>query len=189
MAQDLIRQGGKVAIQWVPGHQGIPGNEKADQAAKAAAGKAPRALDRSLSLAYTRWSCTEASQIQRQEWLREALAGRSPRAQQTYQARKGWSLDQVAAAAPKQLARRYYQLKVGHAAVATHLYRVGGQDSPKCRNCQALQETAGHLLVECRQWCRQRVTLYKALAKGRRTTTRTRRSSPRELPFQGPESN
>jgi hypothetical protein len=71
----------------------------------------------------------------------------------------------VAAAAPKQLARRYYQLKVGHTAVATHLYRVGTEDSPKCRNCQALQETADHLLVECRQWRRQRVALYKALAR------------------------
>jgi ribonuclease HI len=56
MAQDLIQQDGKVTIQWVPGPQGITGNEKAGQAAKAAAGKAPRALERSPSLAYTRRS-------------------------------------------------------------------------------------------------------------------------------------
>jgi hypothetical protein len=31
--------------------------------------------------------------MERQDWLKKAPAHRSPRAQQTYQARKGWSLD------------------------------------------------------------------------------------------------
>jgi ribonuclease HI len=80
IAQDLIQQDCKITIQWVLGRQGIPGNGKADQTAKAAAGKAPRALDRSLSPAYTRQSYTEASQVERQEWLRKALTRRLPRA-------------------------------------------------------------------------------------------------------------
>jgi hypothetical protein len=45
----------------VPGHQCILVNEKADQAAKEAAVKTSRALDRSLSLAYICRACTEAS--------------------------------------------------------------------------------------------------------------------------------
>jgi hypothetical protein len=85
IAQELIQQSGKVTIQWVPGHQGIPGNKKADQAAKVAADRAPRALDRSLILAYTIRSCTEASQVERQEWLKKTPAHRSPSAQQSYQ--------------------------------------------------------------------------------------------------------
>jgi hypothetical protein len=88
-AKELIQRGYKVTIQCVRGYQGIPGNEKVDQAAKAAAEKTPRTLDRSLSLAYTRRSCTEVGQIERQEWLRKIIARRLPKAQQTYQAQKG----------------------------------------------------------------------------------------------------
>lgn len=45
----------------VTGHQGILRNEKADQAAKIAAEKAPRGIDRSLSLVYLRRTLTEAT--------------------------------------------------------------------------------------------------------------------------------
>jgi hypothetical protein len=86
--------------------------------------------------------------MERQEWLRKALVHTPPRAQQTYQAQKGWSLDQVAAAALKQLARCSYQLKVGHATVAAYLCQIGAQGLSKYQTCQALQRTVGHLLVD-----------------------------------------
>ncbi|KAF5858058.1 hypothetical protein ETB97_004927 [Aspergillus alliaceus] len=72
-------------------------------------------------------TCTEASQAQRQQWLVQALEKRSYRAQQRYQPWKGWELDPVAGAAPKQLSRRYYLLKVGHAAIPAYLSRKGSE--------------------------------------------------------------
>jgi hypothetical protein len=122
-------------------------------------------MDKSLSLAYLHRACTEANQAQRQKWLAQALKKWSHRAQQRYQPQKGWKLDLVAGAAPKQLARRYYQLKIRYAAIPTYLSQIGVQDSSRCQSCQAPQGTTGHLLVECRQWCRQRQALYRALNK------------------------
>jgi hypothetical protein len=76
--------------------------------------------------------------------LPQAIASRSTavvsgayKAQQHYRPQKGWKLDPVAGAAPKQLARRYYQLKVGHAAIPSYLSQIGIQDSPRCQSCQA----------------------------------------------------
>jgi ribonuclease HI len=80
----LENQGGQITLQRVPGHQGILGNEKADQAAKAAAAKTPRAPDSRLSLVYVCRVYTKASQAQRQQWVVQALENRLSRAQQYY---------------------------------------------------------------------------------------------------------
>jgi hypothetical protein len=37
------------------------------------------------------------------------------------------------AATPKKVASRYYQLKVGHAAIGTYLRRIGAQETKACR--------------------------------------------------------
>ncbi|KAL2008088.1 hypothetical protein VTN00DRAFT_8070 [Thermoascus crustaceus] len=99
----------------------------------------------------------------RQNWLTRALARRPREAQRAYRAYQGWKQDPVAAAAPKKIVSRYYQLKTGHAAIGTYLKRIRAQESEACRGCQAPKESIHHLLFECRQWRRQRGTLYQAL--------------------------
>jgi hypothetical protein len=73
----------------------------------------------------------------------------------------------VIARAPKKVACRYYQLKTGHAAIGAFLQRIRARDDSSCQWCQAPRETVRHLLFECRQWCSQRRTLYRALARAR----------------------
>ena len=124
-AQNLQAQGREPTIQWVLGHQGIEGNEKADQAAKRAATKPARNQADGLSLAYTSRVITETQDQTRQAWLTRALARRSRRVQRTYRSGNGWKQDPVVAKAPKRVACRFYQLKTGHAAVGAHLQRIG----------------------------------------------------------------
>jgi hypothetical protein len=74
-------------------------------------------------------------------------------------------LDPALTVAPKRIASRYYQLKIGHAAIGAYLQKVQAQESGACRGCQAPSETVYHLLFECREWRRQRGALYRALVK------------------------
>jgi len=166
-AQALRDRGLGVTIQWVPGHEGIEGNERADQAAKRAAAKPRRGGQGELSLAYINRVRTEITGSRRQQWLTKRLSQRSAAAQRTYRAQPGWKMDPVAAAAPKGVVSRYYQLKVGHAAIGTYLRKIGKRDSEACQWCQAPSETVHHLLFECREWRRQREKLYKALKEAK----------------------
>jgi hypothetical protein len=151
----------------VPGHNGIEGNKRADQAAKQAALKPPQEGQGKLSLAYIHRTKTEVAKTQKQQWLTRALGRRSLRAQRAYRAQPGWKLDPALAAAPKGIASRYYQLKIGHAAIGAYLHKVQAQDSGACCGCQAPSETVYHLLFECREWRRQRGALYRALVKAK----------------------
>jgi ribonuclease HI len=162
-SQALEAQGRPVTIQWVPGHQGIEGNERADQAAKQAASKPSRQGQGELSIAHANRARTEVIRARRQQWLTKALGCRSLGAQRAYRAQLGWKLDPVVAAAPKKVASRYYQLKTGHAAIGAYLRKVQARESEVCQGCQAPSETVHHLLFECREWRKQRRALYKAL--------------------------
>jgi hypothetical protein len=160
-ARALMDRGQEVTVQWVPGHNGAEGNEIADQAAKAAAGKAPGGLADRLTLAYLRRERITRVTQAREAWLRRALE--PPRG--IYRPQKGWRLDPALARAPKATAARFFQLKTGHAAIGPYLYRIQARDSQACPGCGAPRETLAHLLFECREWVRQRKAFMKALLR------------------------
>ncbi|KAI9037195.1 ribonuclease H family protein [Aspergillus affinis] len=164
-AQELQAQGREPTIQWVPGHAGVEGIERADQAAKLATSRPPGAGPREISLAFARRARTEDIQAQRQEWLTKELNRRSQQARRSYRPHRTWKINPSAEVAFKHLSSRFFQLKSEHAAVGVYLYRIKAQDNMRCQGCGALKETVHYLLFECRQWRHQRDKLYKDLEK------------------------
>ena len=164
-ARALQERGREASIQWVPGHVGIEGNERADEAAKLAASRAARQPEENtgLSLAFVNRSCTENTRDRKQAWLSQALAKRARNKQRAYRPDRSWKMDPVASQAKKPLATRYFQLKSGHAAIGAYLYRIHARASPGCEKGDAPAETVHHALFECRAWKRQREQLYRAL--------------------------
>ncbi|ODM16943.1 hypothetical protein SI65_07341 [Aspergillus cristatus] len=77
IAERIQAEGRQPTVQWVPGHAGVEGNERADQAAKQAAHKPPGRGPKQISLAFARRARTEAITAQKQRWLSKELGQRS----------------------------------------------------------------------------------------------------------------
>ncbi len=60
---------------------------------------------------------------------------------------------------------RFYQLKIGHGAVATFLARIGAMETPECWRCGAQEQTGIHLYTECQRWRRERRKLSRELGQ------------------------
>jgi len=148
MAKRLHAQGRQPTIQWVLGHAGVEGNEKADQVAKQAAGKPPGRGPNDIPLSFACRARTEAITAQRQRWLTEEHGQRSQKGQRMYRPQRNWRLNSTAAVAPKHLASRYFQLKSGHAAIGTHPPQVQDQEDAICKGCGTIH----HSLFKCRKW-------------------------------------
>jgi hypothetical protein len=70
--------------------------------------------------------------------------------------------------APRRLATRYYQLKIGHAVIVIHLKRINTINDNRCWWCNTNErQTVRHLLFkECRKWRSEREGLKKKIKPG-----------------------
>jgi len=105
-----------------------------------------------------------------------------------YRTLRGWGLNRVATRAPKRLASRYYQLKMGHASIGTYLYRINTRDSPECRACGDIRETVQHILFECRGRRGPRRALYKGLEEAKVPLPTAAEEAPEARLFSEPKA-
>lgn len=95
------------------------------------------------------------------KWLQETLGDRQGNILPTTN-----KPDENAMKAPKRLATRYYQLKIGHAVIGTHLKRINTIHDDRCWWCnEGERQTIRHLLKFCPKWRRERETLSKSIKK------------------------
>ena len=151
-AKSLVDRGNTITLRWTPSHEGIEGNERADEMAKRAAEEregvaSPRFL-KEASLSHLTRATTEARSRATAEWIR-TRSGRRRR----YHPLKGGKMRKDLNRTRKELASRFYQMLSGHAATAEHLRRVGQTESDTCFWCgTGERQTRYHLFVRCRRW-------------------------------------
>ena len=163
----LIENGIEVILQWVPSHIGIEGNERADQTAKEAAERSiPIGIERYSSFSYIARKIRAQKQLETKEWLyKTTYKGEVKKRNRTYSLTGLNKPDPQVSIAEKPLARRFYQLKIGHAITAPYLYRIRKSNTEKCWWCSATRQSIDHLIFECRQWVKQRRVLYSDLTR------------------------
>jgi ribonuclease HI len=155
-----------MTIRWIPGHEGVTGNEEADRVAKLATEKGSsrrRCLPAPLRKPLPR---------SKQATARLTLATLNNRAMTTWKTspRYGRYKDidklmpskkylQLVEGLPRRKASLLIQLRSGHIPLLSHLHRIHRADSPICAQCHGGAETVLHYIMICPAYTAQRVLL------------------------------
>jgi ribonuclease HI len=153
----------QLAISWVPGHQGIDGNEHADAAAKQAARTLPQAhkdqyphsrLKSSLRQAISSITTTKWDNY----WSQNKTASHLRRIISRPGSKPGPKL--YNSITTRASCAMLAQLRTGHCGLNKYLHRFKLADSAYCE-CGYGKETVEHFLLECRKYKEERKQLRK----------------------------
>ena len=138
----ITEYGIQITLQWIPGHEDIVGNDRADQLAKEGAHKEQVCKPCNLST---------AKQLLKNKfkaaWLERWKNGSTGRRMYCY-VEKPKSTDNINSL-NRQDQCTIFQLRTGHTKLNNHLNRFNPQHPPLCRNCNFPYETTTHVLFEC----------------------------------------
>ena len=142
----LVDQGMTIALQWVPGHADIAGNEAADKLANRAAAECAQ-TETPIDLASARTAVRERART-----MQAARAHRHPHPQLTPDHADLPRWEQVTLS----------QLRTGYCPPLTRatLHRLDLASDPLCRECGA-EDTVRHLLTECPAFASTRCRLWE----------------------------
>jgi ribonuclease HI len=156
----------RLTIRWIPGHEGVVGNEEADRLVNMAVKKgssrrnelpAPlrKGIPRSKAAA---WRVNKAKLAQRatKAWTESPryaklryVVGRMP----------SKHFLGLTAELPRKKASLLFQLWSGHIPLRAHLHRITQADSPNCGQCNGSRETVHHFLMMCPKYAEARRTM------------------------------
>ncbi|CAM9691992.1 unnamed protein product, partial [Heterosigma akashiwo] len=135
-------------LVYVPGHQGIPGNEDADRVANLAVRNGiytpvdvPRAQTRSLAGDYL-WGQWEG-------WASTGSLVDPPCRCTSAPPEPGSAAHQRVGQEPGV---RVLQLLSGHCNLGSYLHRFHLEETAKCEWCDDEDETVEHFLLRCQRW-------------------------------------
>ena len=148
-----------VLLQFVPGHKGITGNERADQEAKLAHDLdivTPFPLSAQDKKYHFSVLLIQSWQAEWERNVQESGKGRFLRCIKPVLGFWPW-----ASHSSRLVETTLAKLRIGHANVALHLYRFEKLDTPQC-SCGAT-ETIEHMFLLCPTFSAQRLALQQSL--------------------------
>lgn len=164
-----------VTVRWISGHDGVMGNELADQeakkAAKARADSSPRgSLPPYLRKGVLPSSISALKQAQKREsserWAR--FWRKSPRYERTTKIDPNvirGSFISLAQHLPKRHVSMLIWLRTRHISLNQHLFRIGKSPTPNCPHCENTEETVLHYILSCPHYARARHILTSTLRR------------------------
>lgn len=142
-----LAMGNKVALVWVPGHEGIEGNEIADELARAGSKAFPIGPEPFCGLSRTH------RRAEVQKWEKDNQKSHWYNIPGHRQAKKFIEYSTTKAKKllllPKNEIRLITGLFTGHCPVKYHFKKLGLEDSDKCRLCESEVESAEHIICKC----------------------------------------
>lgn len=153
----LCTRGWVIALQWVPSHVGIRGNEIVDQATRNAVPASEEPLQLELCEAtlgirkamLNNWDTALTTKLQTTALgLVRTDASPSP-----------WTRSSC-----RRLDVAILRLRIGHCGLQAHKHRLRLVDSPYCSWCQTQEETVEHFLLLCPRFHSLRTTLRSRLS-------------------------
>jgi ribonuclease HI len=146
----------QITAQWIPGHKGVEGNERADEQAKKAITEGssdtrdlPKILKKTLphSKSAMKWAYGEKLKRNAQKaWQKSPRFMKMKKTDPTAPSNKYIHLITNLL---RKIASILSQLRTGHTPLAKHLHRIGKLDSPICPACQQKEETVQHFMLHC----------------------------------------
>ena len=175
--EELRRRGARVAIRWIPAHQGIAGNELADKAAKEATGWRLQRVTRGRNVQVDTDATAPRSGVVKQPL--SSLKGRL-KAHAYDQWERGWKresrgriLFRIANEPSKEILKIHTrltrplssvltQMRTGNIGLRLFLHKIGvpEADDSTCQ-CRQGEQSVAHVLISCPNFRSERSALWK----------------------------